>query len=206
MAGKFFKFFQRERAEQPVFIVSGLPRSGTSLMMMMLEAAGIEPLTDFERQADADNPKGYYELERVKKMKDGDLGWLDAAHGKVDKVISALLSFLPQNHSYKIIFMRRDMDEILASQQKMLVNRGETPKDISDEEMGGLFGKHLAKITEWLREQPNIQTLDIDYNLLLKDPAPQVEEIQRFLGRKLDTARMISVIDPKLYRQQRQGK
>lgn len=204
MVGKIFDFFRRERAEQPVFIVSGLPRSGTSLMMMMLEAAGIEPLTDFERQADVDNPKGYYELERVKKMKDGDVAWLDEAHGRAVKVISALLSFLPQDHSYKVIFMQRNMDEILASQQKMLVNRGETSSDIRDEEMGGLFERHLIKITDWLSQQPNIQTLTVDYNLLLKDPVPLVEEIQRFLGRKVDINRMVSIIDPQLYRQQRQ--
>lgn len=172
--------------------------------MMMLEAAGIEPLTDFERQADVDNPKGYYELERVKKMKDGDVAWLDEAHGRAVKVISALLSFLPQDHSYKVIFMQRNMDEILASQQKMLVNRGETSSDIRDEEMGGLFERHLIKITDWLSQQPNIQTLTVDYNLLLKDPVPLVEEIQRFLGRKVDINRMVSIIDPQLYRQQRQ--
>ncbi|HZD55295.1 MAG TPA: hypothetical protein VE136_01120, partial [Anaerolineales bacterium] len=97
-------------------IVSGLPRSGTSMMMKMLEAGGVPPLTDEIRTADRDNPKGYYEFERVKKMPDGDKAWMVEARGKSVKVISALLEHLPPQYDYKVIFMRRDMNEILASQ------------------------------------------------------------------------------------------
>lgn len=200
---KIFSFASRKRAKQPVLIVSGLPRSGTSLMMMMLEAAGIEPLTDHERKADDDNPKGYYELERVKKMKDGDTAWLEGVGGRAVKVISALLPSLPPEHAYKVIFMRRNMAEILASQRKMLVNRGEDPDKIDDAEIGASFERHLTQITKWLNDQPNFSTLFIDYNLLLEEPAPQVEKIRQFLGGDVDADRMIDAIDPKLYRQKR---
>src|SRR5512134_1182473 len=100
-----------------VIVVSGLPRSGTSMMMKMLEAGGLEILTDNLREADANNPKGYYEFERVKQMKDGDLAWLPDAVGKVVKIVTGLITFLPSGYNYKIIFMRRDLNEILSSQK-----------------------------------------------------------------------------------------
>ncbi|NJN53987.1 MAG: sulfotransferase [Anaerolineae bacterium] len=116
------------KTDQPVIIVSGLPRSGTSMMMKMLEVGGIPPLTDQIRTADNDNPKGYYEFERVKQLDKGDTAWVADAQGKVVKVISQLLRYLPADQEYRVIFMRRNMDEILASQQKMLINRGGRPQ------------------------------------------------------------------------------
>lgn len=202
---KIFSLIGTKRAnQQPVLIVSGLPRSGTSLMMMMLKEAGIELLTDHARKADEDNPKGYYELERVKKLKDGDTAWLEGASGKAVKVISALLPSLPNKYAYKVIFMRRDMAEILASQHKMLINRGEDPKKIDDEEIGASFEKHLAKTIEWLGNQPNFTTLFVNYNLLLTEPAPQVAKIGQFLGDDVDSDRMIAAIDLKLHRQKKE--
>src|SRR5437899_574640 len=115
-----------------VTIVSGLPRSGTSMMMKMLEAGGMEPLTDHVRTADEDNPKGYYEFERVKDL-EKDQTWLEDAKGRYVKVISMLLKHLPAGYTYKVIFMRRTMEEILASQRKMLVRRGESPDRVADE-------------------------------------------------------------------------
>ena len=112
---------------EPIVVVSGLPRSGTSMMMKMLEAGGIPPVTDELRTADDDNPKGYYEFERVKQMDKGDTAWVADAQGKVVKVISALLKHLPSSHNYQVIFLRRHMSEILASQRKMLIRRGEDP-------------------------------------------------------------------------------
>ena len=128
----FFKRFGKKE-EKFVTVVSGLPRSGTSMMMKMIEAGGIAPLTDKIRRADDDNPKGYFEFERVKKMPDGDTAWVEDAQGKAVKVIAALLEYLPQEYTYKVLFMRRSMDEILASQKQMLI-RSEKPTDeISDE-------------------------------------------------------------------------
>ena len=133
------------RDQTLITVVSGLPRSGTSLMMSMLEAGGLPPLTDDIRQADEDNPKGYYEYEHVKKLKE-DAAWLADARGKSVKIISALLMQLPAAYTYKVVFMRRNMREILASQRHMLVRRGEAGDPIGDEEMSALFNRHLQQV------------------------------------------------------------
>ncbi len=198
---EILNLFRNKRAKPPVFIVSGLPRSGTSLMMMVLEAAGIPPLTDHERSADQDNPRGYYEFERVKKLKDGDSGWILDAPGKVVKVISALLPHLPPGYHYKVFFMRRSLTEILASQRKMLENRGEDPEKVSDAEMAQFFEKHLRQTTDWLDKQENFSTLYVDYNQMLADPEGQIQRVNAFLGGKMDEALMLDAIDPGLYRQ-----
>ncbi len=131
-----------------IIIVSGLPRSGTSLMMQMLEAAGLSILSDNERRADDDNPRGYYELEKVKAL-NRDNSWIDEAEGKVVKAISLLLYDLPADRQYKIVFMTRRMEEILASQSAMLQRRGEA-EGPSDDRMRNYFEKHLADLTPWL--------------------------------------------------------
>lgn len=192
------------RKTQPVIIVSGLPRSGTSMMMKMLEAGGLEVLTDYVRQPNEDNPKGYYEFERVKKLPEGDTAWLKAAEGKVVKVISALLLHLPSDHTYKILFMRRSLEEILASQKQMLVRRGEPTDKVDDAEMARLFQKHLQEVQSWLDRQSNITYLDVDYNVMLRDPRPQVMQILTFLGDTLDFEKMMDVVDPALYRQKKE--
>jgi len=193
----FKKLFKHN---QPVVIVSGLPRSGTSMMMKMLEAGGIPPLTDQIRTADSDNPKGYYEFERVKQLDKGDTAWVAEAQGKGVKVISQLLRYLPDDQDYKVIFMRRNMDEILASQKKMLTNRGEDPNRVSDEELTRLFEKHLGHVRQWLDGQTNVETLYIHYSDVLSDPRPSVGQINEFLGGHLNTEAMIASVDPKLYR------
>mgnify|MGYP001814252456 FL=1 len=132
----FKKFGKKEKGT--INVVSGLPRSGTSLMMKMLEAGGIPPMTDNIRTADDDNPKGYYEYERVKKMPDGDVAWVKDAQGKAVKVIAALLEYLPDDYIYKVLFMRRSMDEILASQKQMLIRSGKPTDEISDEKLAEL--------------------------------------------------------------------
>ncbi len=195
------RFSKNNTDSQGIVIVSGLPRSGTSMMMKMLEAGGIPPLTDRLRTADDDNPKGYYEFERAKKLKDGDNAWLPDAQGKAVKVISALLTHLPPDYSYRVIFMVRAMPEILASQRKMLENRGEDPDKISDEEMTRLYEKHLSQVRSWMQNQPNLRYLDVNYNLLLQEPLPWVEQINQLLGNKLDIDPMMDVVDPSLYRQ-----
>jgi hypothetical protein len=185
----------------PLIIVSGLPRSGTSMLMRVLDAGGIPPLTDKVRSADDDNPRGYYEFEPVKKLREGDFSWLPQAQGKAVKVISALLAYLPPNQNYKVLFIQRAIAEILASQRKMLLNRGEDPDKVSDAEMGQYFEKHLAQVTAWLAEQKNISTLYVDYNQMVKASAPSVQLINQFLGGGLNEAKMIEAVDPALYRQ-----
>ena len=175
-----------------IIIVSGLPRSGTSMMMKMLELAGLEILTDNLRTADENNPKGYYEFEKVKKLKVGDFDWLPAAQGKVVKIISALLEYLPNRYQYKIIFMRRNMDEVLSSQRQMLVRDGKQDDKVPDGKLAELYGDHLKKIETWLEQQPNMSTLFISYNQILRDPGPDVNRINQFLGGNLDIKPMLA--------------
>jgi hypothetical protein len=196
----------RKKGYQPgksIVIVSGLPRSGTSLMMKMLEAGGIPPLTDQVRQADQDNPRGYYEFERVRKLKEGDYAWVRQARGKTVKVVSDLLPHLPQKHKYYVVFMRRNIDEVLASQRLMLTRRDEDADGVEDHEMRGIFEGHLGQVFNWAREQGNLSYIEVSYNDLMSDPVPVIKKINRYLGESLDTTAMEGQIDPKLYRQQR---
>ncbi len=183
-----------------ITIVSGLPRSGTSMAMKMLEAGGMVILKDEIRKADEDNPKGYYEFEKVKQLKK-DASWLENAKGKVVKIISSLLEHLPEKYTYKIIFMHRNMEEILKSQRQMLIRRGEPTDAVSDEKMEKMFLKHLQKIEDSLYKQSNMDVLSIHYNEILKEPEKHCEMINRFLGNTLNTRNMTGVIDQALYRQ-----
>jgi len=186
--------------QPPITIVSGLPRSGTSLMMRMLEAGGIPPLTDHERSADDDNPGGYYEFERVKQLEKGDTAWVATVSGKAVKVISMLLRHLPTTQRYQIIFMERELGEVLASQRKMLINRDADAEAVDEAQIEALFTHHLEEIRQWLATQPNIAVLYISYSELLTNPTPLVAQINDFLGGQLNGAAMLDVIDPTLYR------
>jgi len=186
---------------ETITIVSGLPRSGTSMMMKMLAAGGLEPLTDNIRVADEDNPKGYFEFERVKQI-ENDKAWLEDARGRVVKLICALLKHLPPAYNYKVIFMRRAMPEILASQRQMLIRRGEPADTVPDEKMAAMFNKHVTQVESWLAAQPNIEVLYVSYNEVMNDSRPHAERISLFLGRSLEVDEMVSVVDRALYRQQ----
>lgn len=188
-----------------IVVVSGLPRSGTSLMMKMLEAGGIPVLSDNERVADLDNPNGYYEFEDVKRLPDGDCSWLPAAQGRAVKVIVSLLRFLPPGYSYKVVFMRRSIDEVLASQRVMLRHRGGDGASADDDGLRQAFERHVREVSAWMREQPFIDHLDVDYNALLADPGPVLNSLGRFLGGRVDPAAMATAIDPRLYRQRATG-
>ncbi|MSR81563.1 MAG: sulfotransferase family protein [Candidatus Latescibacteria bacterium] len=187
-------------AMDEIVVVSGLPRSGTSMMMKMLAAGGLTPLTDGQREADEDNVGGYYEFEQVKKVAQ-DPGWLEEARGKVVKVISRLLYDLPKTYHYRVIFMQRHLDEVLASQQQMLQRRGRADGGGGDAELKRLFQKHLDEIGKWLGEQANFSVLYVNYNEMLSQPDAKVQELVRFLGGTLDAARMSGVVDQQLYRQ-----
>jgi sulfotransferase family protein len=197
------RFFSRSNkttaGKQPIIVVSGLPRSGTSMMMKMLAEAGLPILTDELRRADPDNPNGYFEFETVKQMSAGNIAWLANAGGKVIKVISALLEYLPSNYSYKIIFLERELQEVLASQRKMLAHRNEAGSQ-DDTEIAVQLQEHLSVVKPWLARQPNMDVLYVKYNALIADPAPFCERIVSFLGLPLDQVRMRSVPDKLLYR------
>ncbi len=172
-------------------------------MIKMLAVGGIEPLTDHVRLADEDNPNGYYEFERVKKLKDGDIAWVGSAVGRSVKVISALLQTLPASYDYRIIFMQRNIQEVLASQAKMLASRGESGGQVSDEQLAEIYQKHLQNVEIWLNGQSNMRVLYINYNRLLKDPLPALKQVNLFLDGRLDEAEMAKVVDQNLYRQRR---
>jgi hypothetical protein len=189
-------------ARDSIVVVSGLPRSGTSLMMKMLHTGGLEPVEDGLRRADVDNPRGYYEFERVKKLSAGDTAWLDAAQGKVVKVIATLLYHLPDTYEYRVVFMRRRMAEILASQRRMLINRGEDADTIPDEDMARIFEGHLQRLEPWLTARDDIAVLDVDYNALVGGRSGEIiANVDTFLGGGLDVAAMQAVVEPDLYRQ-----
>jgi broad-specificity NMP kinase len=172
------------------------------MMMSALVAGGLPALTDDVRTADEDNPKGYFELEKVKELERDD-SWLEDAGGKVVKIISALLKRLPDRHHYKIVFMRRNMSEVLASQRQMLIRRGEPTDKVSDERMAEMFRKHLRDVEAWLEKQPNMDVLYVSYNEVLDNPASSVEMINGFLGGALDAEKMASAVDRSLHRQRR---
>ena len=181
----------------PIILVSGLPRSGTSLMMQMLANGGLEVVTDNVRSADTDNPRGYFEFEPVKRTKD-DASWVTSSRGKVVKMVSQLLYDLPASERYQVIFMERDLDETLASQEKMLsrLNKASAPRDA----MKRSFEMHLAKLHQWLKTQTHFAVLNVSYNSVIADPAACAHSIAQFLGRDLDVERMAASVDPTLYR------
>ena len=186
--------------EKELVVVSGLPRSGTSMMMKMLEAGGIPPLQDNIRTADEDNPKGYYEFERVKELPN-DTAWMPEAVGKAVKIIALLLTKLPlKGYRYKVLFMRRDIEEIMKSQKQMLIRRGESTDKISDEEMITTYNRHLSEVLNFLEANSCFTVFFVNYNDLMRDPEDWVPRIAAFLGKEMDTAAMKAVVDPKLYR------
>lgn len=189
---------QENTSEQKITVVSGLPRSGTSMMMRMLEAGGVPALTDQQRTPDADNPNGYYEFEDVKSLAE-NTEWLAEAPGKAVKMVYSLLRHLPNDREYQVIFMRRNVDEILQSQKKMLERNG-IPTDIPDATMKMLFDRELRQFYSWLPEQTHLKLINVSYNDLLSSPASTIHQINRHLGGCLNTDTMIQMVDPSLYR------
>jgi hypothetical protein len=195
------RLYRRLRYGEPVIVVSGLPRSGTSMAMQMLAAAGVPAVTDGVRKPGEDNPKGYFEDERVKDLHkdDQDRGWLRGARGKAVKIISFLLKDLPETNNYKVILMRRELPEVLASQQKMLERR-EEPNEIEDEKMLEIWKDHLWKVNYLLNHADHLESLEIAYKDVVSDPLEQARRIKEFLGLPLDTEKMAGAVDAKLYR------
>jgi len=185
---------------KPIVVVSGLPRSGTSMAMKMIEAAGFEIVQDGIRTADTDNPKGYYELEQVKDLdKPGSKTWLRAHRGKAVKVISFLLRDLPYDNDYRIVFMHRNIEEVLASQQKMLTRRGETSES-TDDRMAEVYQDHLIKVKNLIKARDNFECLELHYTDVLADGAAQARKMAEFLGVPEKADAMAAQVDQALYR------
>ena len=191
---------RRVRYGRPIIVVSGLPRSGTSMMMQMLDAGGIETVTDGVRTADESNPAGYFELERIKDLESAeDMSWLRSARGCAVKVITFLVQHLPDAYNYRVIFMNRRLDEILDSQTKMLTSLGET-HDADDAQMRQLYINHLARTKSLMSHRPSFEVLHVRYHEVVDDSLGSAKRVSRFLGGGLDVTAMASVVRPELYR------
>lgn len=190
------------RVDEYIVVVSGLPRSGTSVMMKILSACNIPLLTDGLRTPDEDNPKGYYEFNRVKDL-ESDNSWLNLAHGTAVKVVSPLLQHLNMDRGikYKIIFMLRNVDEILASQKKMIDRLGHTEDDMEDSVLKQNYTEHLEQVKMWLEQQNNIEVLYMNYADVVSNPVPVIEGVAAFLDLDLDARNIAEVVDSSLYRQ-----
>jgi Sulfotransferase domain len=183
-----------------ITVVSGLPRSGTSLMMQMIKEGGIPVLTDDLRAPDQNNPRGYLEYEKVKALKK-DNTWVPEAEGKAVKVISHLIYELPTDLHYKVVFMVRNLDEVIASQSSMLDRMGRHGAPVTNVELKRVFQKHLEQIKDWIGKNKSFEVLFVDHHDLVTNPAKEVERINEFFGGKLDTSKMVAMVDEKLYRE-----
>ncbi len=182
-----------------ITIVAGLPRSGTSMMMQAIEAGGIPALTDGIREKDVDNPRGYYEFEPVKKTKT-DSSWVRQAEGKVVKMVYSLLYDLPDDHEYRVVFLQREMKEVLVSQKKMLERTGNKGANISEEKLAELFNAQLEKFYKWIADKNNFSIVLIGYQDMIKSPVEQAEKVDGLLGNILNKDGFASAVDPSLYR------
>lgn len=170
------------------------------MAMRMLAAGGVPVVTDGVRRADEGNPHGYYELEQVKTLAEGAAaGWLADARGKAVKIVSLLLTHLPESYDYQVIFLRRDLREVLASQNALLDARGE-PRGGDDERMRVWYEDHLRQVERFLARRACFTTLDVDYHAVLRDPRAESLRMAAFVGQELDVAAMARAADPALYR------
>jgi hypothetical protein len=198
------RFLRRLRYGRPIVVVSGLPRSGTSMMMQMLRAGGLELVTDAVRTPDGSNPKGYFELEAVKDLDKGvTVPWLVEARGKAVKIVSSLIPHLPGTSQYQVLFMTRNLDEVIASQNRMLAERGSPQDEDQNDRIRHLYEAHVEDMLRVLRRRRCFSTLVIDYGEALAEPQKTACRVAEFLGTRLDVARMAAAADPALYRNRR---
>lgn len=200
----FRRLSRRVRFGRPIIVVSGLPRSGTSMMMKMLEAGGLQLLTDDIRAADESNPEGYFELEAVKNLdKTGagvDRSWLDTARGRGVKILTPLLAHLPETYNYRVIFMQRPLSEVISSQNKMLARAGAPADGLSEAEVAAQYEAHVARVRTLLTRRPCFETLFVQYGDVIATPAAQVNRIVNFVGGGLAADRMAGAVNERLYR------
>jgi len=183
-----------------ITIISGLPRSGTSLMMQMLAAGGMPILSDGERRADVDNPRGYLEWERIKQLPK-DPACIAEAEGKAVKVISQLLLSLPPEHEYRVIFMQRPLPEVMSSQDEMLRRRGTFDPSEDNSVVARAFRDHVNRVDVWFNSKPNVAVRRVQYHSVLREPKETAESVAKFLQVPLDIEAMARQVDETLYRQ-----
>lgn len=189
---------------ESIVVVSGLPRSGTSLAMQMLASAGLPVYTDQKRQPDFHNPRGYFEHAQVLTLP-VDQSWVPQVKGHAVKVIHALIPFLPSNEQYKVIFMTRNIEEVVASQARMLESLGRKGGLLSDSQLALSLAQDLERTQLWMNLQDNIDWITIDYNLLIEQPLIEISKILGLLYEHPDDLegipeRMASCVQGELYR------
>jgi hypothetical protein len=194
------QYVRRRRYGEPIVVVSGLPRSGTSMMMKMLDGGGLSAVTDGLRTADSDNPKGYFEVERIKDLeKETDKAYIAESRGKALKVISFLLKDLPPENFYQVVFMRRDLDEVIKSQDKMIENRkADDPTEA--ETLKEAYRNHIVSVRRMVRAAPNFELLEVNYREAIGNARAVAEQVNAFVGGRLDVQKMVEAVDPALYR------
>jgi len=176
-----------------------MPRSGTSLMMHMLDAGGVPALSDGRRPADLHNPHGYFEDERTRRLAQ-DSSWIEEARGKAIKIIYRLLPHLPPRLEYDILFMERDLHEIYDSQKTMLEAKSDPSAGQDRDRMVHALGRDLDMVREWLAKQASIRCISVPYAKMVREPERWAVQVAQFLGRDLDVGAMAAVVDPALYR------
>ncbi len=197
--------FRRKQGE-PLVVVSGLPRSGTSMMMKMLEAGGVAIMTDSERVADIDNPKGYFEYERIKDLeKETDKSYIRTGRGKALKVISFLIKDLPDDNDYRVIFMRRDLGEVITSQNKMIDRLGTTDASAEEEAMKEAYRNDIVRTRLLCRNRPNFELMEVHYKATIEDATGTASKVNAFLGGQLNEGDMRAAVDDSLYRNRASG-
>lgn len=189
----------RWATQTPTVVVSGLPRSGTSMMMQTLAAGGLSVLSDGQRQADADNPRGYFELEAVKRTKE-DPSWLIGSEGQVVKIIHALITDLPTDRPYRVIVMRRRAEAVLKSQTAMLERLGNTGAQLSPDRLARIYEQQLEQVQDYMNRQSCFEFIDVWYGAILEYPRSNIERIDRFLSGELNIEAMVAAVDPTLRR------
>jgi len=201
-AGSYAVGMSHRPGPDEIVVVAGIPRSGTSLLMQMLGAGGMPLLCDGVRAPDPDNPRGYFELEAARRLA-RESGWLVAARGRAVKIVHALVPELPAQHRYRVLLVERRMDEVLASQERMLARaaqRDGTPPPAADERLGAVFAAQSTRLKRWLDAQPNVRWLLVPHADLIARPLGWAARIDEFLGGVLDRDAMASVVEPSLYR------
>jgi len=199
------RLWRRLRFGRPIVIVSGLPRSGTSMMMKMLSAGGLPIVTDGVRVADESNPEGYFELEAVKELdKNADRRWLRGAPGHGVKILSPLLASLPDSYNYSVIYMLRHLREVIASQDAMLARAGEPTQVTPLESLIAEYEAHLRRTRAMLVNRPCFNTLFVDYADAITAPGEVAERVNAFVGG-LDVERMAAAVNSGLYRQRQRS-
>ncbi len=199
------RVFRKDQGE-PIVVVSGLPRSGTSMLMKMLDAGGMQIMTDSERAADIDNPKGYFEYERIKNLeKETDKSYVREGRGKVLKVISFLIKDLPDDNDYRVIFMRRDLDEVLASQNKMIQRLGTQDSTAAEEAMREAYRNDIVRTRLLCKKRPNFELIEVNYKSTVEEPTATARSVNAFVGGHLDEAAMRDAVDGSLYRNRGKG-